>query len=106
MSWGDVLDNALRFQLVRDFAPGPLADGASRFGRSLARQRRHLTALLGSKLGGDPGPGCLLQPLGYAQGLQIDPLQARPAVSPQPHGIDADRHQAGNLHIGGPLSRR
>src|SRR5262245_30432276 len=31
-SWGDVLDHPSRLQLVRDFAPRPLADGPSRFG--------------------------------------------------------------------------
>jgi hypothetical protein len=38
MAGGDVLDNAACFQLVGDLSPGPLADGASRFGRGLTGQ--------------------------------------------------------------------
>jgi hypothetical protein len=99
-------DDASDLQFGSSLPPGPRLCGASRFGWGFTGQSCHLTALFGGKRRGNPRPGRLLQPLGHAERLQIDPVQARPAIPPQPHRIDVDDQLAGNLRIGGSLGRR
>ena len=100
MPWRNLLDDASRHHFVGDFAPRPLADGPSGFLGILTGQRRHLAALFHRDLGLLPRSWGVLQALADAQCVQVDPLQADPAITPQAHGVHIDRQLAGNLRIG------
>ena len=100
MPWRNLLDDASRHHFVSDFAPRPLADGPSCLTGCFTGQRRHLAALLHRNLGRLAWSWGVLQARGDAQRVQVDPLQADPAIAPQARGVHIDVQLAGNLGIG------